>query len=58
MTTLAIVAIVGIVAILAAALGAYFGAMLAAGTIAIKLSEVTKNANDRTRPPKPTNSIP
>lgn len=57
MTTLAIVVIVGVVAMLAAALGAYFGAMLAAGTIAIKLSEVTKNANDRPRSAKPTNSI-
>lgn len=57
MTTLAIVVIVGVVAMLAAALGAYFGAMLAAGTIAIKLSEVTKSANDRQRSAKPTNSI-
>lgn len=57
MTTLAIVVIVGVVAMLAAALGAYFGAMLAAGTIAIKLSEVTKSANDRPRSAKPTNSI-
>lgn len=58
MTTLAIVVIVAIVALLAGGIGAYAGAMIAAGTIAIKLSEVTKNANDRTRSAKPTNSVP
>lgn len=58
MTTLAIIITVALVSMLAAGLGAYFGAMLAAGTIAIKITEVRDNANDRTGPRKPTNSIP
>lgn len=39
MSTLALIVIVSIVALLAAGIGTYAGAMIAAGTIVIKLSE-------------------
>lgn len=55
MSTLALIVIVGIVALLAGGIGAYGGAMLAAGTIALKLSEVTTSDGRTTR--KITNSI-
>lgn len=55
MSTLALIVIVGIVALLAGGLGAYAGAMIAAGTIALKLSEMTTH-DGRTKS-KVTNSI-
>lgn len=55
MSTLALIVIVGIVALLAAGIGAYGGAMIAAGTIALKLSEMTTHDGRTTR--KTTNTI-
>lgn len=55
MSTLALIVIVGIVALLAGGIGAYAGAMIAAGTIALKLSEMTTHDGRSTR--KTTNSI-
>lgn len=55
MSTLALIVIVGIVALLAGGLGAYAGAMIAAGTIALKLSEVTTHDGRTTR--KTTHTI-
>lgn len=55
MSTLALIALVGIVALLAGGIGAYGGAMIAAGTIAIKLSEMTTHDGRTTR--KITDSI-
>ena len=49
MSTLALIVIVGIVALVAGGIGAYAGAMIAAGTIALKLSEVTTSDGRTTR---------
>lgn len=49
------IVIVGIVALLAGGIGAYGGAMLAAGTIALKLSEMTTHDGRTTR--KTTNTV-
>lgn len=48
MSTLALIVIVSLVAVLAAGIGAYLGAMLAAGTIALKLSEITTSGGRTT----------
>lgn len=41
MSTIVLILLVGLVGLIAGGLGAYAGAMIAAGTIAIKLSEMT-----------------
>ena len=55
MSTIALILIVGLVGLIAGGIGAYAGAMIAAGTIAIKLSEMTTR-DGRTKA-KTTDSI-